>query len=336
MIIDRNAHVVPPRYLDRETRAQMGDALGKAEMTDLLAAYLWVTEARLGREAIAQLDARRVHLLSDIEIVRKWKTGESSFLNETWEYTRAEVHQLFDRTSDALYTELTVLDTATEAAKTALAELLRLSEEDLAPRYAPARVDSPLNTIIEGKNVIPGINERMTDLVLELQIEADGLIALNDRRLDFRANSVSYSLDDIKRFDPTNFEILVSWLAARDGMKICRGRGGPGDQGADGIFITPDNRRVVVQCKQTRSQTRRAIGSELVQRFNGTAWQEHKADIAVMVTNGTFSEPARAFASKCGIHLIDAVRLEKWATWGDPFYEVVGVIAPSAADTAAA
>ncbi|WP_229701401.1 restriction endonuclease [Streptomyces camponoticapitis] len=70
------------------------------------------------------------------------------------------------------------------------------------------------------------------------------------------------------------------------------------------------------------------MGSEPVQRFNGTARQEHNADIAVMITNATFSEPARAFASKHEIHLIDAERLQKWATWGDSFYEIIDIPAP--------
>ncbi|MFD5897688.1 restriction endonuclease [Streptomyces sp. NPDC060366] len=47
-----------------------------------------------------------------------------------------------------------------------------------------------------------------------------------------------------------------------------------------------------------------------------------------MITNATFSKPARAFASKHEIHLIDAERLQKWATWGDSFYEVIDIPDP--------
>ncbi|MFD5897689.1 restriction endonuclease [Streptomyces sp. NPDC060366] len=101
--------------------------------------------------------------------------------------------------------------------------------------------------------------------------QIDRLADLNSRRLEFRQSGKSYTPEQMLRFGSTNFEILTSWLANRDGMMVRRDRGEPGDLGADGIFRTPDNRTVVVQCKQTKTLPGRAIGSEPVQRFNGTA-----------------------------------------------------------------
>ncbi|WP_399498812.1 restriction endonuclease [Streptomyces sp. P17] len=98
---------------------------------------------------------------------------------------------------------------------------------------------------------------------------------------------------------------------------------------------TPDGRRVVVQCKQTSRAAKQTVTSTNVQTFNGTARLEHKADIALMVTNGTFSEPARDFANDHAIHLIGATELERWATWGDSLYDVVGLSRGSALEASA-
>ncbi|WP_308311055.1 restriction endonuclease [Streptomyces sp. GbtcB6] len=53
-----------------------------------------------------------------------------------------------------------------------------------------------------------------------------------------------------------------------------------------------------------------------VQTFNGTARPEHPADVPVMITNGSFSEPAREFARDHAIHLVGSRELERWASGG--------------------
>ncbi|UUU25523.1 restriction endonuclease [Streptomyces sp. DSM 40750] len=335
MIIDRNARVVPPRYHDREVRALMGDALGKADQADLLAAYLWVQEGVMGRRGHSDLESMRDGLLRDIETLRKFKS-DPEFQGLSWECTRAELDAAFDSASVAIGEEVAHLEEALRVSAEALESLRRLPNEDLAPRYVPGSNNSPLNTIIECRNQIEPLNKRHSVLVADLIAEVDRLADLDSRRLGFSQSDKSYTPERILRFDSKNFEILVAWLANRDGMKVIRRNGGAGDLGADGIFLTPDGRRVVAQCKQTNTLPGRAIGSEPVQRFNGTARPVHEADIAVMVTNGTFSKPARDFASDHAIHLVDAEKLRKWATWGDSFYEVVGIAPPSAAVGAAA
>ncbi|WP_411153366.1 restriction endonuclease [Streptomyces sp. A30] len=54
-----------------------------------------------------------------------------------------------------------------------------------------------------------------------------------------------------------------------------------------------------------------------VQTFNGTARLEHKADIALMVTNVAFSESARDFANDHAIHLTGAAELSA-TSWSSP------------------
>lgn len=313
----------------------MGDALGKADQADLLAAYLWVQEGVMGRRGHSDLESMRDGLLRDIETLRKFKS-DPEFQGLSWECTRAELDAAFDSASVAIGEEVAHLEEALRVSAEALESLRRLPNEDLAPRYVPGSNNSPLNTIIECRNQIEPLNKRHSVLVADLIAEVDRLADLDSRRLGFSQSDKSYTPERILRFDSKNFEILVAWLANRDGMKVIRRNGGAGDLGADGIFLTPDGRRVVAQCKQTNTLPGRAIGSEPVQRFNGTARPVHEADIAVMVTNGTFSKPARDFASDHAIHLVDAEKLRKWATWGDSFYEVVGIAPPSAAVGAAA
>ncbi|MER0241694.1 restriction endonuclease [Streptomyces sp. HSW2009] len=335
MIIDRNARVVPPRYRDREVRRLMGDALGKADQADLLAAYLWVQEGAIGRRAHSELESLRDGLRSDIEALRKFK-ADPEFRGMSWEFTRAELDAAFDSATVVVSEAVAHLEGVLRVSAEALDELRRLPEEDLAPQYVPGGSNSLLNRIIECRNHIEPLQEQRSALVADLAAELDRLADLDSRRLTFSQSDKSYTTEGIRRFDSKNFEILVSWLAYRDGMKIRRRTGGAGDLGADGIFLTPDGRRVVAQCKQTSTLPGRAIGSELVQRFNGTARPVHKADVAVLVTNGTFSKPARDFASDHAIHLVDAEQLRKWATWGDSFYEVVGIDRPSPVVGAAA
>ncbi|MGW2569429.1 restriction endonuclease [Streptomyces sp. NPDC001537] len=324
MIIDRDARVVPPRYPDRDVRRRMGDALGKADEADLLAAYLWVQEISIGREACTGLRRQRDALRTNLERLEKLK-GDSHFRGRTWDFTRVELDSVFDAFIKMVKDELDLIGRCLQQASLAFEELSTLPEEDLSTRYAPGRVDSPLNTIAEQWDEIAPSTERFAAMNQRALAETDHLEAVDDRRNLFAQSQKSYSLRRIQEFDGKNFEILVAWLTHRDGMTVIRQHGGTGDRGADVISQTPDGRRVVVQCKQTSKAAKQMVTSTNVQTFNGTARLEHKADIALMVTNGTFSEPARDFANDHAIHLIGATELERWATWGDSLYEVVGI-----------
>ncbi|MFD4118630.1 restriction endonuclease [Streptomyces niveus] len=305
----------------------MGDTLGKADQSDLLAAFLWMQEGVIGRDAQSQLESARDALIGDLETLREYKS-DPEFRDLSWECTRADLDAVFDSATAVTSEEVNRLNEILKASGAALDSLLCFPDEDPSLRFAPGSHESPLNTVVACRDLLIPLKRRREALVSDVSKQIDRLADLNDRRLEFLKSGKSYTPEHMLRFDSTNFEILISWLANRDGMTVRRDRGGPGDLGADGIFRTPDKRTVVVQCKQTKTLPGRAIGSEPVQRFNGTARQEHDADIAVMITNATFSEPARAFASKHEIHLIDAERLQKWATWGDSFYEVIGIPAP--------
>ncbi|WP_329182812.1 MULTISPECIES: restriction endonuclease [Streptomycetaceae] len=118
------------------------------------------------------------------------------------------------------------------------------------------------------------------------------------------------SLDAVWRMDDREFEEYVAMLCRRDGCTDVRRVGGAGDLGADVIGYLPDGRKLVIQCK--RYARHRSVGSRDIQTFNGTARAEHEADVPVFVATCKYTSPARAFASKQQLTLIDTDLLGFW------------------------
>ncbi|MFH9861216.1 restriction endonuclease [Streptomyces sp. NPDC017202] len=118
------------------------------------------------------------------------------------------------------------------------------------------------------------------------------------------------SLDEVWAMDDRRFEEYVAELCRRDGCTGVRRVGGAGDLGADVTGNLPDGRRVVVQCK--RYAKHRTVGSRDLQTFNGTARAEHHADVPVFVASCVFTRPAREFAARHGLVLIDVNLLGFW------------------------
>ncbi|MGW7454852.1 restriction endonuclease [Streptomyces sp. NPDC054787] len=110
--------------------------------------------------------------------------------------------------------------------------------------------------------------------------------------------------------DADGFEHTVAALCARDGCPQVEVVGGAGDLGADVIATTADGLRVVVQCKHYGEGNR--VGSQDLQRFGGTCFAVHEADVAVVVTTSAFTAPAAEYAATCGIVCVDGDGLEAW------------------------
>ena len=106
------------------------------------------------------------------------------------------------------------------------------------------------------------------------------------------------------------FEEYIADLCRRDGCTEVQRSGGRGDLGADVVGRLPDRRRIVVQCK--RYAKHRTVGSRDLQTFNGTARQEHGADLPVFVASCVFTKDARNFAARHGVVLIDVNLLGFW------------------------
>ncbi|MFJ9641358.1 restriction endonuclease [Streptomyces sp. NPDC101178] len=121
---------------------------------------------------------------------------------------------------------------------------------------------------------------------------------------------------DYAQLDPYAFEEAVAELCRRDGCADAAVVGGAGDLGADVLATTPDGRRLVVQCKRYGADNR--AGSQDLQRFGGTCYAVHEADIALVVSTGGFTEPALEYAERCAILCYGPEELAGWSGGGAP------------------
>ncbi|GAB2746269.1 restriction endonuclease [Streptomyces bullii] len=121
---------------------------------------------------------------------------------------------------------------------------------------------------------------------------------------------------DYDALTPEEFEAAIAALCARDGCSAVEVVGGAGDLGADVVAVTPDGRRVVLQCKRYGDANR--VGSQDLQRFGGTCFTVHEADVAVLVTTSDFTTPAVEYADQCGIVCVDRQTLLAWTDGTGP------------------
>ncbi|AKZ53800.1 putative membrane protein [Streptomyces ambofaciens ATCC 23877] len=138
--------------------------------------------------------------------------------------------------------------------------------------------------------------------------------------------AVTVVVVDHRELSPDEFEQAIAELCVRDGCADVEVVGGAGDLGADVTATAPDGRRVVIQCKRYGDDNK--VGSQDLQRFGGTCFTVHEADVAVLVTTSDFTEPATDYAAQCGILCVNEERLREWseglapAPWaGVPFAE---------------
>ncbi|MET9131993.1 restriction endonuclease [Streptomyces antibioticus] len=121
---------------------------------------------------------------------------------------------------------------------------------------------------------------------------------------------------DYTALDPEEFERAIADLCARDGCTDVEVVGGAGDLGADVTATAPTGHRLVIQCKRYTDDHK--VGSQDLQRFGGTCFTVHEADIAVLVTTADFTAPAIEYAAQCGIVCVDADSLQTWHTGTGP------------------
>lgn len=118
------------------------------------------------------------------------------------------------------------------------------------------------------------------------------------------------------QMSPREFEEAVAYLCQRDGCTQVQVVGGRGDLGADVKAIAPDGRRIVIQCKRYGPTTK--VGSQDMQRFGGTCYAVHQADVAALVTTSVFTKDAAAYGAGMRIGRFDADMLAGWASRTGP------------------
>lgn len=112
------------------------------------------------------------------------------------------------------------------------------------------------------------------------------------------------------------FERALALLCERDGCTNVQVVGGAGDLGADVIATAPDGRRVVIQAKRF-GPTTKVTGPDL-QKFGGTCYSVHAAQVAVVVTTSVFTKQAVTYAAHMRIRLYDGNALAGWASRTGP------------------
>ncbi|KOX07540.1 restriction endonuclease [Streptomyces sp. NRRL B-3648] len=115
---------------------------------------------------------------------------------------------------------------------------------------------------------------------------------------------------DFAALDPDGFEQAIAELCELAECREVEVVGGAGDLGADVVARTPDGRRLVIQCKQYCDDNK--VGSQDMQRFGGTCFTIHEADVAAVVTTSDFTAPALEYALQCGIVCVNGDGLEAW------------------------
>lgn len=138
-------------------------------------------------------------------------------------------------------------------------------------------------------------------------------------------------LDRIDSFGDAEFEFALRDLLIRDGWSAQR-VGQAGDQAADVIGRHAQRGRIVLQAKHTTVGGK--VDSKVMYQVKGTAGPVHKADVAVVVTNGGFTRDAKAWGERHQVHWVDRERLRQWAEDGVPLHTLLRLPARRARRTA--
>ncbi|WNE98890.1 restriction endonuclease [Streptomyces luomodiensis] len=152
---------------------------------------------------------------------------------------------------------------------------------------------------------------------------ADHLRAfLNSQASDLFRKPGTASIEQLDSAGHKEFEKICARLLERDGLQVVQAHGKKGDLAADVIGTDRYGQRFVLQCKHF-SRVADKVGSETVQKVNGTARPIHNASTTMIVTNGGFTSDARRLADAFKIHLIGRAQLKRWAVAGDDLSQIM-------------
>ncbi|MET1080685.1 MAG: restriction endonuclease [Pseudomonas sp.] len=103
------------------------------------------------------------------------------------------------------------------------------------------------------------------------------------------------------------FELLVGEAFRRQGFTVSE-QGGSGPDGGIDLILHKSGEKHLVQCKQWRALK---VGVTVIREFFGVMAAEGAVG-GYVVTSGTFTAEAKAFASGRNIHLVDNSELKRW------------------------
>jgi restriction system protein len=114
----------------------------------------------------------------------------------------------------------------------------------------------------------------------------------------------------------SEFEEATAWFCRRDGCPEAHVTGKAGDLGADVRAVTPDGRILIIQSK--RYAPGNLVTGPDLQKFGGTCYNVHRAQVAVVVTTSAFTKQAREYAAGMRIVLFDHDALGGWVARNSP------------------
>jgi restriction system protein len=124
------------------------------------------------------------------------------------------------------------------------------------------------------------------------------------------------AIESYHAMNAREFEEALAYLCRRDGCPEAHVTGKAGDLGADVMAITPDGRVLVIQAK--RYVAGNLVTGPALQKFGGTCYAVHRADVAAVVTTSGFTRQAREYAAAMRIALFDNDALAGWAARNGP------------------
>ncbi|MEW1551649.1 restriction endonuclease [Streptomyces tsukubensis] len=336
MIDESSPHIALPRYADTGLTKMMQKDLAEASQDDLLAAFIWSREEKRAWQIICALEHWQTEAEEEGRRARLRASGDH-MSTDFWASMREDWQRGIGRTAAKLEGGADRLSALAKEARAVHEQLIDVAGD--FERYTTVKadgeqiLDESARLYGQGRKVMKAVSRALR----EERDDAHRLVVFNAECRAYMASSESISLRSIDALHHSEFEEWTAWLLQRDGYKVQRGKGGSGDLGADVIAVSPSGQRVVVQCKHMGTPGR-SVGSDALQRLNGTARDIHGADIVIMVTNGGVSKPARLFAEDQRIkkiHLIDRAVLQRWATWGRPVGEILDLPEPDTDSSAA-
>ena len=157
-------------------------------------------------------------------------------------------------------------------------------------------------------------------LLILLLAGGGGLVAwrfcVRQRRARMLAETRRQEIESYHAMNAREFEEALAYLCCRDGCLEARVTGKAGDLGADVVAITPDGRMLVIQAK--RYVTGNSVTGPALQKFGGTCYAVHRADVAAVITTSGFTRQAREYAAAMRIALFDHDALAGWAARNGP------------------
>ncbi|MFE4357969.1 MULTISPECIES: restriction endonuclease [unclassified Kitasatospora] len=135
-------------------------------------------------------------------------------------------------------------------------------------------------------------------------------VRARQRELDARTARLRH-IGPFLAMTPKAFEHALADLCRRDGCTKVKVVGGAGDLAADVLATTPAGQRILIQAKRYGPRT--FVGSQDVQKVNGTYRDVHHCDLAAVVTTSSFTKAAAAFCAQVGIRAVDQRALALWA-----------------------